>query len=71
MDKTVVVIVERKVLHRIYKKTISKRSKFVAHDPEVLSHVGDLVEISEVRPLSKTKRWRVTKVLRKAQQELV
>lgn len=67
MDKTVVVLVERRVPHKLYRKIVTKRSKFVVHDPESRCQLGDMVHIVETRPLSKTKRWRVTKVLRKAE----
>jgi small subunit ribosomal protein S17 len=63
MDKTVVVMVKRRVQHPIYKKTIVKRKKFVAHDADNRCKVGDRVVICETRPLSKTKRWRVVEVL--------
>ncbi|TET47022.1 30S ribosomal protein S17 [candidate division TA06 bacterium] len=67
MDKTVVVLVERRVPHKLYRKIVTKRSKFVVHDPESRCQLGDMVQIVETRPLSKTKRWRVTKVVRKAE----
>ena len=67
MDKTVVVRVERRVPHRLYRKIVTRRTRFYAHDPENSCSMGDVVEITETRPLSKTKRWRVTKVLRKAE----
>lgn len=67
MDKTVVVQVVRKVPHRLYRKIVSKQSKFYAHDAENRCRLGDIVEITETRPVSKTKRWRITKILRKAQ----
>jgi small subunit ribosomal protein S17 len=59
MDKTVVIEVERHISHPRYKKTLRKTSKFKAHDEGGSCQVGDLVEIIETRPLSKTKRWRV------------
>jgi len=67
MDKTVVVLVERRVPHKLYRKIVTRRSKFVVHDPESRCQLGDMVQIVETRPLSKTKRWRVTKVVRKAE----
>jgi small subunit ribosomal protein S17 len=70
MDKTVVVQVERRVPHRLYRKIVTRRSKFYAHDPENRCQYGDVVEITEARPMSKLKKWRVTKVLEKSQQEL-
>lgn len=66
MDKTVIVIVESLVKHRLYKKYIRRRSKFAAHDENNTSKVGDKVLIIQSRPLSKTKRWRVSKIVEKA-----
>ena len=66
MDKTVVVQVERLVKHRVYKKYVRRRSKFAAHDGSNTSQIGDKVIITETRPLSRTKRWRVSKVVEKA-----
>ena len=66
MDKTIVVLVERLVKHRLYHKYIRKRSKYAAHDETNKCHVGDRVIITESRPLSKTKKWRVSKVVEKA-----
>lgn len=63
MDKTVVVQVERTTAHRLYGKTLRRRKKYHAHDEQNECHSGDRVEIVECRPLSATKRWRVTKVL--------
>ena len=65
MDKTVVVSVEWKAPHRIYKKSVRKRSKFNAHDENNQCGLGDMITIIETRPLSKTKRWKVLKVLQK------
>ena len=66
MDKTVIVIVERLVKHRLYKKYIRRRSKFAAHDENNTSKIGDKVLMIQSRPLSKTKRWRVSKIVEKA-----
>ncbi len=66
MDKTIVVTVERLVKHPLYKKYIKRRNKFSAHDKENACRIGDKVLITESRPLSKTKRWRVTKIVEKA-----
>jgi small subunit ribosomal protein S17 len=66
MDKTVVVQVERLVKHPLYKKYIRRRNKFMAHDKDNACQIGDRVEITESRPLSKTKRWRVSRILEKA-----
>jgi small subunit ribosomal protein S17 len=64
MDKTVVVKVERRVQHPLYGKVVVRSSKFKAHD-EVACDIGDRVEIMETRPLSKDKRWRVTRIIEK------
>jgi small subunit ribosomal protein S17 len=66
MDKTVVVQVERLVKHPMYKKYIRRRNKFTAHDNDNACGIGDRVEITESRPLSKTKRWRVSRIIEKA-----
>jgi small subunit ribosomal protein S17 len=66
MDKTVVVQVERLVKHPLYKKYIRRRNKFRAHDKENKCQIGDRVTIIETRPLSKTKRWRVSQIVEKA-----
>jgi len=66
MDKTVVVAIERVFAHPMYRKYISRRSKFKAHDAENACRIGDRVLIEESRPLSKTKRWVVVKVVEKA-----
>lgn len=63
MDKTVVVTVNRLVQHPVYKKYIRRRSKFKAHAPEDNVRIGDTVEIVQSRPLSKTKHWRVSKII--------
>lgn len=66
MDKTAVVQVERLVKHTLYKKYIRRRNKFAAHDTDNLCNIGDKVLITESRPISKSKRWRVTDILEKA-----
>ncbi len=66
MDKTVVVLVERLVKHRLYHKYIRRRSKFAAHDENNAAREGDKVLIAQSKPLSKTKRWRVSKIVEKA-----
>ena len=63
MDKTVMVLVERLVSHRVYKKYIRRRKKFMAHDEQNECRVGDRVLIAETRPLSRHKRWRVKEIL--------
>ncbi len=66
MDKTVVVAVDRLVRHPLYKKVVRRTSKFYAHDEFNECRVGDIVEIMETRPLSKLKRWRVTRIVQRA-----
>jgi small subunit ribosomal protein S17 len=66
MDKTVVVVAERLVKHPLYKKFIRRQHKYVAHDTDNQCGIGDRVLLTESRPLSKTKRWRVSQVLEKA-----
>ncbi|MBA3027801.1 MAG: 30S ribosomal protein S17 [Proteobacteria bacterium] len=66
MDKTVVVLVERLVKHPLYHKYIRRRSKFSAHDEANSCKIGDKVRITESRPLSRTKKWRVSEILSKA-----
>jgi small subunit ribosomal protein S17 len=63
MQKTIVVKVEEMIKHRLYKKYISRRSKFKAHDENNECKIGDKVEIMETRPLSKDKCWRLVKIL--------
>jgi small subunit ribosomal protein S17 len=67
MDKTVVVAIESHYRHPLYKKILRKIRKFKVHDPEKSSKIGDVVKISETRPFSKTKRWRLVEVIRKAE----
>ena len=64
MEKTVVVKIERRTQHPIYGKVVLRSNKFKAHD-EIGCDIGDLVEIMETRPLSKDKRWRVTRIIEK------
>lgn len=66
MQKTVVVSVERMVIHPRYKKVLKRRTKVKAHDENNQCHVGDRVLIVECRPLSRDKRWRVSKVLERS-----
>lgn len=65
MEKTVVVAVERLEKHPLYKKYVKQTSKFKAHDAENHCDIGDKVRITETRPLSKTKRWRVVEIIEK------
>jgi small subunit ribosomal protein S17 len=66
MDKSVVVAVERQIRHDVYGKTQKRTSKFLAHNEENDAKVGDRVAIVESRPLSRRKRWVVTRVVEKA-----
>jgi small subunit ribosomal protein S17 len=66
MHKSITVLAERLVKHRLYHKYIKRRAKFVAHDKKNECQIGDKVLITESRPLSKTKRWRVSEVVKKA-----
>jgi small subunit ribosomal protein S17 len=66
MDKTVTVLVERRVKHPIYGKIITRSKKYHAHDEKNEMGEGDLVEIAESRPISRTKTWRVTRLIEKA-----
>jgi len=66
MAKTIVVQVTRRVPHPLYKRIVTKRNKFYAHDEESTAKVGDIVRIIESRPLSKMKRWTLAEVIRRA-----
>ena len=66
MDKSVVVMVERKVKHPKYGKFVKKSTKFMAHDEKNECNIGDTVRIMETRPLSKNKCWRVVEIVEKA-----
>src|SRR5215475_4157736 len=66
MQKTIVVEVRRRVAHPVYKRIVTKRSKFMAHDEHGKAHEGDMVRIVESRPLSKNKRWSLKEVIRSA-----
>lgn len=66
MDKTIVVAVESHYKHPLYNKILKRVKKYKAHDPQGSSKAGDIVKISETRPLSKTKRWRLVEVVKKA-----
>ena len=66
MDQTVVVKVSRRFPHPLYKRIITRTAKLVAHDAENECHVGDVVKVMAVRPLSKTKRWRVAEIIERA-----
>ena len=64
--KTVTVLVERRVKHALYGKIVGKSSKYHAHDETGEFHLGDLIEITESKPLSKTKNWVATRLVEKA-----
>lgn len=66
MDKTITVVVERKLQHPIYGKYVKKTKKFTAHDANNDCNIGDKVKIMETRPLSKKKRWRLIEILERA-----
>lgn len=66
MDKTVVVQVDRLVKHSTYKKYVRRRARYTVHDETNACKIGDRVVIRETRPLSKTKRWRVSQIVEKA-----
>jgi small subunit ribosomal protein S17 len=66
MAKTIVVEVTRRVPHPLYKRIVSKRKRFYAHDEEGAAKVGDVVRIIECRPMSKLKRWRLGEIVRQA-----
>ncbi len=66
MEKSVVVAIEKRVKHPLYKKFFKKTTKFMAHDEKNEGGIGDKVKIMETRPLSKNKRWRLVEVIEKA-----
>jgi len=66
MDKSMVIAVKQKIKHPIYGKFVNKTSKFMVHDEENTCKVGDTVKISETRPLSKNKRWRLVEIIERA-----
>ena len=66
MEKSIVISVKQKLKHPIYGKFVNKTTKFMAHDEENTCNVGDTVKISETRPLSKNKRWRLVEIIERA-----
>lgn len=66
MQKSVVIAIERKVAHPIYKKYFKKTTKLMAHDEKNECGIGDTVKVMETRPLSKNKKWRVVEIIEKA-----
>lgn len=68
MDKTVTVLIERRVRHPVYGKVVTRSTKIKAHDEANECRIGDLVAIAETRPLSRTKAWRLVEVIERAVQ---
>ena len=66
MAKTIVVEVSRKAAHPVYKRVVTKRKKFYAHDEQSSARMGDVVRIRETRPLSKLKRWSLEEIVRRS-----
>ena len=66
MEKSIVVLVERKMKHPIYGKFLKRSTKFMAHDEQNDCHIGDRVKIMETRPLSKNKCWRLVEIIERA-----
>lgn len=66
MEKSITITVKQKIKHPIYGKFVNKTTKFMAHDEENTCNVGDTVKISETRPLSKNKRWRLVEIIERA-----
>ncbi len=66
MNKTIVVAIERKVMHPIYKKVYTRTTKVMAHDENNECNIGDIVKIMETRPLSRHKRWRLVEIIERA-----
>jgi small subunit ribosomal protein S17 len=67
MQKSIVVAIERRVAHKLYKKYFKKTTRLMAHDEKNECNVGDVVKIMETRPLSATKKWRLVEIVQKAQ----
>jgi small subunit ribosomal protein S17 len=66
MDKTITVAVERQLKHKMYKKYITRTSKYLVHDEKEAAGEGDIVEIMSTRPISKHKSWRLSKIIERA-----
>ncbi len=66
MEKSIVVLIEQRIAHPIYKKIFKKSKKYVAHDEKQDAKIGDLVRIMETRPISKRKRWRLVEIVERA-----
>ena len=69
MQKTIVVVVDRKVRHPLYEKFVSKSTKLYAHDENNEGRIGDIVEVMQTRPLSAKKRWRLVRIVQRASAE--
>ncbi|HBG76032.1 MAG TPA: 30S ribosomal protein S17 [Clostridiales bacterium] len=67
MDKTIVVLIESRVKHKLYGKTMNRTNRLKAHDEENTCQIGDRVKIMETRPISRDKRWRLVEVVERAQ----
>ncbi len=67
MDKTILVLVERRIKHPLYRKFVRKSSKMMAHDEGSVCSEGDIVAIEECRPISKNKSWRLKQVIKKSE----
>ena len=65
-DKTITISIERLLRHPLYGRVVKRRKKLMVHDEQNDARVGDLVEVMETRPLSKTKRWRLAKIIERA-----
>lgn len=65
MDKTVIVMIEGRTVHPLYRKAVKRRNRFIAHDPGNESRIGDQVRLIESKPLSKTKRWKIIEILKR------
>ena len=70
MQKTLVVVVQRKVRHPLYEKFVSKTTKLYVHDENNEGRVGDIVEVMQTRPLSALKRWRLVRVVQRAPEQI-
>ena len=66
MDKTIVVAIEDRVIHPLYKKIVNRTYKLIAHDEANECNIGDRVKVMETRPLSKDKRWRLVEIIERA-----
>lgn len=66
MEKTIVVVIERRTKHPIYGKFVKKSTRFMAHDEKNECNIGDTVRIMETRPLSRNKRWRLVEIIERA-----